>query len=98
MFDVEVKRETRRLAADGAQIDVSLDNGAVIAGEERKPSTRSSWNWSPAIADLFAEAQRLSDVVDGRLHARTKADIGYALARPTAGTGRGRQSSTSRRR
>ena len=35
--------------------------------------------------DLLAEAQRLSDPVEGRLHARTKADIGYALAgRPQA--------------
>ncbi len=30
---------------------------------------------------LFAEAQRISDEVDGRLHARTKADMGYGLSK-----------------
>ena len=28
---------------------------------------------------LFAEARRIADLVEGRLHTRTKADIGYAL-------------------
>src|SRR5262249_59263612 len=37
MFDVDVKRETRRLTSERATIDVSLDNGAVVAGEERAP-------------------------------------------------------------
>jgi hypothetical protein len=37
VFDVDVKRETRRLTLDGAKIDVSLDDGAVIAGQEREP-------------------------------------------------------------
>ena len=38
------------------------------------------------LEELFAEARRLSDAVDGRLHARTKADVGYALTsdRPQA--------------
>ena len=29
VFDVDVKRETRRLTSDRAKIDVSLDNGAL---------------------------------------------------------------------
>ena len=80
VFDVEVKRETRRLVADGAQIDVSLDQGAVIAGEAREPLHEIELEMvSGDLPALFAEAQRLADLVDGRLHTRTKADIGYAL-------------------
>jgi inorganic triphosphatase YgiF len=80
VFDVEVKRETRRLVADGAQIEVSLDEGAVIAGEAREPLHEIELEMvSGDLPALFAEAQRLADLVDGRLHTRTKADIGYAL-------------------
>jgi inorganic triphosphatase YgiF len=82
VFDVEVKRETRRLTSDRAQIDVSLDDGAVIAGREREPIHEIELELvSGELKDLFAEARRISDAVDGRLHARTKADLGYALKR-----------------
>ena len=82
VFDVDVKRETRRLTSDRAKIDVSLDNGAVIAGDDRKPVHEIELELvAGEFADLFAAAQRLSDAVDGRLHARTKADVGYALNR-----------------
>ena len=80
VFDVEVKRETRRLAADGAQIDVSLDHGAVMSGAEREAVNEIELELvSGDLPALFAEAQRIADLVEGRLHARTKADIGYAL-------------------
>jgi triphosphatase len=82
VFDVDVKRETRRLTSDRAKIDVSLDNGAVIAGGDRNPVHEIELELvAGELADLLAEAQRLSDAVDGRLHARTKADVGYALNR-----------------
>jgi triphosphatase len=82
MFDVDVKRETRRLTSDRAEIDVSLDDGAVRSGAERAPVHEIELELiAGELADLFGEAQRLSDVVDGRLHARSKADVGYALKR-----------------
>jgi len=82
VFDVDVKRETRRLMSDRTQIDVSLDSGAVIAGPDRKPVHEIELELVIGdLADVFAEAQRLSDAVDGLLHARTKADVGYALNR-----------------
>src|SRR5215470_3673250 len=82
VFDVDVKRETRRLTSDRAQIDVSLDDGAVVAGQDRKPVHEIELELvAGELADVFAEAQRLSDAVEGRLHARTKADVGYALNR-----------------
>ena len=80
VFNVNVKRETRRLTSDRAKIDVSFDNGAVIAGQERAPVHEIELELvAGELKDLFAEAQRISDVVHGRLHARTKADLGYAL-------------------
>ena len=80
MFDVDVKRETRRLSSERAQIDVSLDAGAVIAGQERIPLHEIELELvSGELEDLFGEAKRVSDAVDGRLHARTKADVGYSL-------------------
>jgi triphosphatase len=82
VFDVDVKRETRRLTSDRAAIDVSLDDGAVRAGAEREPVHEIELELiAGELADLFGEAQRISDVVDGRLHARSKADVGYALKR-----------------
>jgi len=82
VFDVDVKRETRRLTSNGATIDVSLDNGAVIAGETREPVHEIELELiAGELTDLFGEAQRISDAVDGRLHGRTKADLGYALNR-----------------
>src|SRR5262249_22357 len=80
MFDVDVKRETRRLTSEHATIDVSLDNGAVIAGDERAPVHEIELELvTGELTDLLAEAQRISDAVEGRLHARTKSELGYAL-------------------
>jgi inorganic triphosphatase YgiF len=82
LFDVDVKRETRRLTSNGASIDVSLDQGAVVAGEAREPVHEIELELvAGELKDLFTQAQRISDEVDGRLHARTKADVGYALGR-----------------
>jgi inorganic triphosphatase YgiF len=80
VFDVEIKRETRRLTSDRAEIDVSLDNGAVIAGKDREAVHEIELELvTGEMKDLFAEARRLSDVVEGSLHGRTKSDTGYAL-------------------
>ena len=80
VFDVEVKRETRRVAGDDAQIDVSLDQGTVIAGKEREAVNEIELELVTGdLPALFEEVRRIADLVDGRLHSRTKADIGYAL-------------------
>ena len=80
VFDVEVKRETRRVAGDDAQIDVSLDQGTVIAGKEREAVNEIELELVAGdLPALFEEVRRIADLVDGRLHSRTKADIGYAL-------------------
>ena len=80
VFDVDVKRETRRVASGRAKIDVSLDNGALIAGKRREPVHEIVLKLVAGnLKDLFSETRRISDSVDGRLHARSKADLGYAL-------------------
>jgi triphosphatase len=80
VFDVDVKRETRRLTSEGATIEVSLDSGAVTGGQTREPVHEIELELiAGELTDLFGEAQRISDAVDGRLHARTKSDLGYAL-------------------
>jgi triphosphatase len=82
VFDVDVKRETRRLTLNRTKIDVSIDSGAVIAGDRRQPLHEIELELvAGELADVFAEVRRLSDAVEGRIHARTKADLGYMLAR-----------------
>jgi triphosphatase len=84
LFDVDVKRDTRRLDADQAQIELSLDEGAVTSGEQRQDVREVELELvSGDLEQLFAEARRLSDISGGRLHARTKSDVGYALVRGT---------------
>ena len=80
VFDVAVSRETRHLTSDRARIDVSLDDGAIVAGEEREPICEIEIELVAGEPDdLLAEVQRISDAVDGRLHARTLTDLSYAL-------------------
>jgi inorganic triphosphatase YgiF len=81
VFDVDVRRETRRVGSGPAKIDVSLDEGAVIAGQDLAPVHEIELELvSGGLDELLTEARRLSDAVDGRLHARTNADAGYALS------------------
>jgi CHAD domain-containing protein len=55
----------------------------VIAGEAREPVHEIELEMlSGELPALFAQALRLADLTDGRLHLRTKADIGYALGDP----------------
>ena len=82
LFDVDVKRDTRRLKADEAQIELSLDEGAVTSGEQRQDVREVELELvSGDLEQLFVEAKRLSDIATGRLHSRTKSDVGYALMR-----------------
>jgi inorganic triphosphatase YgiF len=83
VFDVDIKRETRRLTSDHGKIDVSLDNGAVIVGDQHEPIHEIELELVDGeTKGLFVEAKRISDAIDGRLHLRSKADKGYALREP----------------
>jgi inorganic triphosphatase YgiF len=80
VFDVDLKRETRRAASERAQIEVSVDQGAVIAGQSREQVHEIELALLSGERDeLFAQLRLLSDAVDGRLHARSESSAGYAL-------------------
>ena len=82
VFDIDIKRD-RRLASDRAKIDVSLDIGAVIVGDQREPIHEIELELVDGeTSGLFAEAKRISDAIDACLHLRSKADKGYALREP----------------
>jgi inorganic triphosphatase YgiF len=84
LFNVDVKRDTRSLQSDQMKIELSLDEGAVTSGEQRQDVREVELELlSGDLGQLFAEARRLSDIMAGRLHARSKSDLGYALARDT---------------
>jgi triphosphatase len=84
LFDVDVKRDTRRLEGDQAHIELSLDEGAVTSGDDRQDVREVELELvSGSLEQLFAEARRLSDIAAGRLHARSKSDVGYALVHGT---------------
>jgi inorganic triphosphatase YgiF len=83
VFAIDVKRQTRRLVADQAQIEISLDDGTAAAGGEQEPIHEVELELVEGdVGALFAEARRLSDSVGGRLHVRTKSDLGYELLDP----------------
>src|SRR5262245_7868007 len=85
LFNVDVKRDTRSFQSDQAKIELSLDEGAVTSGEQRQDVQELELELlSGDLAQLFAEVRRLSDVAAGRLHGRSKSDLGYALARGTS--------------
>ena len=99
VFDVEVKRETRRLTSDGAQIDVSLDNGAVIAGEEREPVHEIELELVAGESDGAVRggaAHQRSWSTDACMR-EPRPTWAMRSTTPTAGIGRGQPSSASRR-
>jgi triphosphatase len=82
LFDVKLKRDTRWLESDEATIELSLDEGAVTSGEQHAAVHEIELELkSGSIEQLFAEAPRLSDVAEARLHTRNKSDLGYGLVR-----------------
>jgi triphosphatase len=82
VFNVNVRRETRRLMSGRARIDVSLDRGVVTAGHASAPVHEIELELVEGdIGALFTQARSLGDIAQARLHSRTKADVGYALDR-----------------
>jgi CHAD domain-containing protein len=56
----------------------------VTSGEQRQDIREVELELvSGDVDQLFAEVRRLSDIAAGRLHARSKSDLGYALVRGT---------------
>ena len=82
VFEVDVQRETRCLESGPARIDISSDEGVVRVGRKREGIHEVELELlAGGVDELFAQARRMSDLVDGRLHARTRSDVGCALTR-----------------
>ncbi|WP_337188295.1 CHAD domain-containing protein [Phenylobacterium sp.] len=79
-FTVEVERRIHVWSSDAAQIEVSLDTGAVVAGERRDPIAELELELlaGPPQA-LFDLARQLMDVAPLILAFESKAERGYRL-------------------
>jgi len=86
VFTVEVERLTRRLEHSGADIEASLDRGAISAGGVAAPVCELELELkSGAPAALFNLARELMATVPLRLSSISKAERGYRLAAGEAG-------------
>jgi triphosphatase len=89
VFQTRIKRSLYRLARNGDNIDVALDQGEVDTGREQAPLCELAIELSKGdVAGLFDLAREV--VALGALHpsATTKPDRGYALLGDGAGQGK----------
>jgi len=85
VFDVNVRRDSRELKTDDTRIELSFDEGTVASGSQQEPVCEIELELlSGKPEQLFVEAKRLGDLAAGRLHARTKAELGYLLTQGPA--------------
>lgn len=88
VFRVQVMRELRIAAPQpGTAIEVSLDRGTIIAGEDRAPICELELELKRGEpAQLFEAALAIAERAAARVESRSKAERGYELAgvlRPT---------------
>ena len=82
-FEVNVERRTWLLHHDGAEIELVLDRGEVVAVDRREPICEAELELKAGQpAALFALARKLDEIAPLRLGVLTKAERGYALSRP----------------
>ena len=80
LFAVRVQRRLRAVAWDGAQIELALDEGEIIAGGRKTRLCEVELELkSGEPAALFALARRLFEAAPLYLSFETKADRGFAL-------------------
>ncbi|HEY1722937.1 MAG TPA: CHAD domain-containing protein [Magnetospirillaceae bacterium] len=80
IFTTEVKRTTYRLGADGWEIELALDEGAVIGPKGSTPIAEAELELKkgrPRI--LFDIARDLQDETGARISVSSKSERGYAL-------------------
>ena len=81
VFNIDVRREIREIKAGDVSAEIALDDGAVLSGQRRAPLREVEIELRDgARPALIREARRIVDMAGGRLHLRSKADLGYALA------------------
>lgn len=85
-FETRVRRRTRLIEAEGAVIELALDEGEILAGLSRQPILELELELkSGRAAALFAQARRLSGEAGLRLSLISKSERGHALAAGRAG-------------
>ena len=79
-FNVRVSRRQRRLRFEGAEIELALDQGEVVGGEDREPICEVELELkSGGPAALFALARQLANAAPLYLSFDSKASRGQAL-------------------
>ncbi len=85
LFDVAVKRLTRCLSHDGAEVELALDRGAASVADREAPICEVELELrSGDPAALFALAREIDALAPVRLGVLTKSARGYALLEPVA--------------
>lgn len=80
VFIVEAERESATVKSGDSVVEVTLDQGAAIAGTARSAICEVELELvSGKPRDLFALARRLARAASLHLGARSKAEVGYAL-------------------
>ena len=81
IFTTRLRRHVQRLALDGAEVEIALDEGTLEAHEHRQPVIDIELELkSGDSCALYDVGMKLLDVAPLRLSTLSKADRGYALA------------------
>ena len=83
IFETRIRRQAERLrTSDGAEVELALDDGEVVAGASRAPIREAEIERvSGDVAAVFAVARALFPSGPVRFSAANKAALGYELAR-----------------
>ena len=81
VFETRVRRRTKRVQARGAEIELALDEGEVVAGAARQPFRELELELKAgARSALFPEARRFVESAVAAVSLVSKAERGHTLA------------------
>jgi inorganic triphosphatase YgiF len=84
-FETRIRRETHDLVQGGAEIEVAIDEGEILARARHEPISEVELELKRGDPRaLFALARKLSESVPLRLAVKTKAERGFELAEDRA--------------
>jgi triphosphatase len=80
LFETRIRRALRRVAHEGSEIEVAVDEGEIVAGERKVPVSEVELELKAGkTAALFSLARTLSDALPLRLAVKTKSERGFEL-------------------
>ena len=81
IFETIVQRTTRKIKAQGSEIELAVDDGAVSAGEASRELREAELELKASSAEgLLLAAEKLLGDLELKLSTRSKAERGYRLA------------------